>query len=76
MTIAERIRLTVPDDLLVAIREQVETGRLEYDPAVGWSGAAVGGFSPEQLDLVGGALVQLRRLRIRGPGQDGVEVDI
>lgn len=75
-TIAERIRLTVPDDLLVAIREQVETGRLEYDPAVGWSGAAVGGFSPEQLDLVGGALVQLRRLRIRGPGQDGVEVDI
>ncbi|POY70837.1 hypothetical protein BMF94_6250 [Rhodotorula taiwanensis] len=74
-TEASRVRTTIPDDILVRVRQGVEAGQLEYDPSTGWTGQGVDGFLPEQLDVVARALVQLRRLRIRGSDSGGVEIE-
>lgn len=73
--VADVIRDAIPDDVLSRIRDSVGAGQLDYDPSTGWSGTAVSNFAADQLDVVARTLVQIRRLRIRGTEEGGVDIE-
>ena len=73
--VADVIRDAIPDDVLSRIRDSVGAGQLDYDPSTGWSGTAVSNFATDQLDVVARTLVQIRRLRIRGTEEGGVDIE-
>lgn len=73
--VADVIRDAIPDDVLSRIRDSVGAGQLDYDPSTGWSGTAVSNFAADQLDVVARTLVQIRRLRIRGSEEGGVDIE-
>ena len=72
---AAQVRSAIPDDILAQIRDSVDAGQLFYEPLTGWSGSAVSNFATDQLDLVARTLVQIRRLRIRGTEEGGVDIE-
>ncbi|GAA5979226.1 hypothetical protein JCM10908_002847 [Rhodotorula pacifica] len=65
----------LPDGMLTRIRDCVEAGELDYDPATGWSGSGLQQFTPEQLNAVAQSLTELRHLYIRGSEQSGIEIE-